>query len=66
MKAKAAAAGRAKPRPLPTAWTGITEPDCSMCSWSQHNGVREIKYASMACGVHRMAVLAPERGGEGR
>jgi hypothetical protein len=63
VKAKAAAAGRAKPRPLPTAWTGITAPDCHLCSWSQHNGRREIKYASMACGVHRMAVLAPERAG---
>jgi hypothetical protein len=57
--------GRSKPRPLPTAWTGITEPHCEICSWSVRNGRREIKYASMACSIHRMAVLAPERtGGE--
>jgi hypothetical protein len=62
----AAAAGRAQPRPLPTAWTGITEPNCHLCSWSIHDGHREVKYASTACPVHRMAILAPERGGERR
>jgi len=56
--------GRAKPtkpRPLPAPWTGITEPDCDMCSWSFRNGVREIKYVSAACNVHSRAGQAPER-----
>jgi hypothetical protein len=44
---------RNKPRVLPEPWTGITGPDCHLCSWSWRNGRREVKVRSEACHVHR-------------
>lgn len=52
---------RIKTRPLPEVWTGITEPDCVLCSWSWRDGHREVKVRSEACPVHWRAV--PGRAG---
>lgn len=48
------------------AWTGITAPDCHLCTWAVRNGIREVKYRSSACLVHPAPVTdgsAPDGGG---
>jgi len=56
---------RGKSRPLPPAWTGITGPDCHLCAWSWHNGVREVKFRSEACTVRQAPASSGSEGGEG-
>jgi hypothetical protein len=50
---------RGKSRPLPEPWTGITGPDCHLCSWSWRGGVREVKVRSAACHVHAVYRAVP-------
>ncbi len=35
-----------------TAWTGITEPPCDLCSWAWHQGRLEVKFINRACRIH--------------
>lgn len=52
-------ARRGKARALPEPWTGITAPDCHLCSWSWRGGQREVKVRNAACAVHAYYRLAP-------
>ena len=46
---------------MPDPWPGIAAPDCNDCSWSWREGIRQVKYLSSACIVHRPYGPQPPR-----
>jgi hypothetical protein len=44
---------------LPSAWPGITEPRCELCTWAFFGGTYQIKYINRACMAHSRFLVAP-------